>query len=81
MRYIQQTYHDNTHPLIKMLCEEMNRQQCTQEQLAQRAGVDVRSFRRWKTNYRGAQFGSLEACWNALGYDLKPVHIKEDTGR
>ena len=61
---------DNAHPLVKHIFTAMNERRITKKAMAQKAGVEYSSFASWQ--YRGYRphLANLEACLNALGYEL-----------
>ena len=60
---------ENTHPLVKFLFAEMTRQEVTVTVLSRKSGVGRASISQWREMVQ-PDFFSLEACLNALGYDL-----------
>lgn len=60
------------HPLVKRLVQEMRDQRCTYATLGKRAGVGWRTISHWRNGIMDPQLGTIEACFNALGYELVP---------
>lgn len=63
---------DRAHPLVKVLFEEMNRQKIGLTEMSDRSGYTTQCIKDWRTRY-SPNIRSLEACFNVLGYELKPV--------
>lgn len=63
---------DRAHPLVKVLFEEMNRQNIGLTEMSDRSGYTTQCIKDWRTRY-SPNIRSLEACFNVLGYELKPV--------
>jgi transcriptional regulator with XRE-family HTH domain len=63
----------NTHPLVKFLSHEMARQRATLSDVAERAGVCVKTISAWRGGDRAPKLADMEAVLNVLGYDLKAV--------
>lgn len=74
----QLTVPDRAHPLVKFVFREMQKQRATFADVATRAGVGVATIGNLK-NARGAnpQLGTIEACLNALGFELTVKVRKE----
>lgn len=64
------------HPLIRRLYEEMSHQQFGVTDTAERAGVARETIKGWRKSHC-PRIGELEACFNVLGYTLKPTKMKE----
>lgn len=60
------------HPLVRLLFEEMTRQQIGVLDMAERAGLGEHTLKHWRTRST-PKVDSLEACFNVLGLRLKPV--------
>lgn len=63
---------DRAHPLVKRLYEEMNTQGVDLHEMSHRSGYTVDCLKDWRTR-SSPNIRSLEACFNVLGYELKPV--------
>jgi hypothetical protein len=63
-------------PVLRFLFEEMHRQQCTDQDLSTRTGIHVRSFYHWRATSQPT-VGNLQACLNALGYELTVRKAKD----
>lgn len=63
-------------PMVRFLFEEMHRQQCTDEELQKRTGINCRTFYHWRASSQPT-VGNLQACLNALGFELT-VRRKRD---
>lgn len=63
---------DRAHPLVKRLYQEMNAQGVGLQQMSDRSGYTVDCLKDWRTR-SSPNIRSLEACFNVLGYELKPV--------
>lgn len=60
------------HPLARRIFAELNAQERNQEWLARASGVSARTIDGWKRRH-SPTIVTLEACFNALGYDLDVV--------
>ena len=78
LQWFPHKYADNAHPLVKALCDEMNRQRVPANMVATRAGVTANAISKWKRNKRIFDINSIEACFNVLGFTLKPVRKKDN---
>lgn len=67
-------------PIVAKMFEEMQRQRCPLIELADRVGVHVNTLSAWKNKGQACRLVEIEACWNALGYELRPV-LKRDDGQ
>lgn len=77
-RYTRVTIPEKAHPLVKHLFLEMRNQRLGVMDMADRSGVSAGSLVNWRTRMTPKGIPSLEACFNVLGYTLKPVRIKDD---
>lgn len=68
---------ESAHPLIRRLYEEMSYQQLGVTDTAERAGVARETIKGWRKNHC-PRIGELEACFNVLGYTLKPTRMKDN---
>ena len=59
----------NAHPAVRRLFAEMNTQQCSQNTMAERSGVNKNTFKDWK-NRTVPTVDNLESCLNVLGLSL-----------
>lgn len=59
-----------THKLLTFLWGEMNAQQVSQEDVAERAGVSSSAMRKWRNGSRKPNLIDLEAIFNVLGYQI-----------
>lgn len=57
------------HPLVRFLFEEMARQKITNPVVAKQAGVSKDAMWEWR-NRTTPKVSDLEACLNAIGYEL-----------
>lgn len=57
------------HPLVRLMFEEMNRQQLGMLDLSERSGVNKNTIKDWKKRSI-PQVHNLAACFNALGLTL-----------
>ncbi len=55
--------------VVKRLYQLMDSQAVSTESVAIRAGVDATTMVHWRTR-RNPNFNNIEACLNALGYEL-----------
>lgn len=67
---------NGAHPLIRRLYEEMSRQQLGVTDTAERAGVARETIKGWRKRHC-PRIGELEACFNVLGYTLKPTRMRK----
>ena len=65
------------HPLVKRLFEEMNARQITRQQLANRSGVCVDTFKSWRIK-ANPLITNLEACFNSIGMELTVKEITNE---
>ena len=70
---------DRAHPLVRQMFDEMNEQQCSQQTMSERSGINKNTFRSWRTK-AVPRIDDLEACLNVLGFEIVVRPIK-DTGR
>lgn len=66
---------NNSHPLVKKLFEEMNRQRIGVCDMADRSGVNKNTINDWKKRSM-PRLDNIDACYNVLGLKLK-VNITE----
>lgn len=64
------------HPLLRRLWAEMAAQRVSQEDVAERSGVSSSAMRKWRNATRKPNLPDLEACFNALGYELTIREIR-----
>lgn len=76
-RFRLHTIPAHTHPLVRELIREMNEQQCTYKTLSKRTGMHQDTIRRWRDQSM-PRINDLEACFNALGKQLKVTDIREN---
>ena len=67
---------ERAHPLVRRLFAEMNEQQCSQQTLSERSGINKNTFRSWRTK-AVPRLDDLEACLNVLGFELAIQPTKE----
>lgn len=67
---------ERAHPLVRRLFAEMNEQQCSQQTLSERSGINKNTFRSWRTK-AVPRLDDLEACLNVLGLELTIQPTKE----
>lgn len=65
------------HPLVRALFKEMNHHRIGVTDVAERAGIARNTFQGWCAKHN-PRVGDLEACFNVLGMELKPVHRRDD---
>ena len=70
-------YRDNTFYLVKMLVDEMNKQQISQNDMCRKVGIDRTMITKWKTKQRPT-IDLLRACFNVLGYDITIKRIRDE---
>lgn len=71
-------YCKSTNPVIVTLFKEMRRQRISILDLADRSGVSKQTISFWKYNrIANPLAANLEACYNVLGFTLKPTRIRE----
>jgi hypothetical protein len=54
----------------------MNEQQCSQQTMSERSGINKNTFRSWRTK-AVPRLDDLEACLNVLGLELTIQPTKE----
>lgn len=59
----------HTHPLVRKLFEEMNRQQIGPIDMSDRSGINKNTFKDWRTR-TAPTIDNLDACFNVLGFEL-----------
>ena len=64
-------------PLLKLLAEEVNKQEMSRNELQRLSGVDRSGFLRFIRNGSPGVF-NLEVLFAALGYKLVPVLIEKE---
>ena len=57
------------HPLVRRLFEGMNYNRICLTDVAERAGVNVKTIKAWRTQ-RNPNITGLEACFGVLGLEL-----------
>lgn len=69
---------DLAHPLVRQMFAEMNEQQCSQQTMSERSGINKNTFRSWRTK-AVPRIDDLEACLNVLGLKIviRPIKDKE----
>lgn len=67
---------ERAHPLVRRLFAEMNEQQCSQQTMSERSGINKNTFRSWRTK-AVPRLDDLEACLNVLGLELTIQPTKE----
>lgn len=67
---------ERAHPLVRRLFAEMNEQQCSQQTMSERSGINKNTFRSWRTK-AVPRLDDLEACLNVLGLELAIQPTKE----
>ena len=67
---------ERAHPLVRRLFTEMNEQQCSQQTMSERSGINKNTFRSWRTK-AVPRLDDLEACLNVLGFELTIQTTKE----
>lgn len=65
------------HPIVRWIWEQINSQRASQEDVAERAGVNSSTLRKWRDGVRSPRVVELEAVVNVLGYKLKVVLQEE----
>mgnify|MGYP001080586753 CR=1 FL=1 len=75
LHYRSLTIPQGCHPLVRELFEEMHAQRCGARDMADRSGVNVNTLKDWRTRTQ-PRIADLEACFNVLGYTLRPVERK-----
>jgi DNA-binding phage protein len=60
----------NCNPLVKWLCEEINRQDRSLGEVALKAGLGRNTISEWRTRGRPS-LPAFEAVANALGYEIE----------
>ena len=66
----------NGNPVVRFLFEEMERQQIHEACMSERAGFHRDTLRKWRNTHQ-PRITDIEACLNLLGYELKPVRVRE----
>ena len=70
------TVPDHVHPLVKVLFEEMNRQQIGVCDIADRSGVNKNTIIGWRKR-AVPNLVNIEACYTVMGYQLKLAKCRE----
>lgn len=65
------------HPIVRWIWQQINDQRASQEDVAERAGINSSTLRKWRDGVRSPRVVELEAVVNVLGYRLKIV-MQED---
>lgn len=65
------------HPLVKQLFHYMNTQQCSIEKICSAVNMSKVTMQTWKWT-ASPSLPLLIACYNYLGYDLRPVKMKDE---
>lgn len=76
LRHKRLKHSKHCHPLFNKLVDAMNQEQCSIDQLSKAVGFSRASFTYWRWK-SVPSLPILVACFNYLGYDLKPVRRKE----
>jgi hypothetical protein len=74
MRHMSISTAKASHPMVRRLYEEMNRQQCTYQRLEASSGVSRYTVMDWRRRY--PRLGDLIDCFQVLGYAIK-ITIEE----
>lgn len=77
LHYKTQRVPQNSHPLVKLLFVEMNAQQLTMKELAERSGVRRETIRQWKTR-ANPLLTHVDACLNVLGVRIIAAEMDDD---
>lgn len=75
IRYTRVTIPEHCHPLVKALFTEMQEQQCSVLDMAERSGVNKNTLKDWR-NRSNPRVHDLEACLNVLGKTLTVSSVK-----
>ncbi|MCO5059666.1 MAG: helix-turn-helix transcriptional regulator [Rhizobiaceae bacterium] len=67
----------HTHPLVRRLFQEMNRQKTTLTEVAERAGIRRGTISDWRYRYT-PRVSDLDAAFNVLGLELSVRPKRED---
>lgn len=67
----------HTHPLVRRLFREMNRQMTTLTEVAERAGIRRETISEWRYRYT-PRVSDLDAALNVLGLELTVKSRRED---
>ena len=65
---------EHGHPLVKALAAGMHMQEMTDSEMARLSGINRNTLKHWRS-HRNPRIPDLEACWNVLGFTLKPVPL------
>jgi hypothetical protein len=76
LRHKKLKHSKHCHPLFNKLVDIMNQEQCSIDRLSKAVGMSRATFTYWRF-VNTPSLTLLEACFNYLGYDLKPVRRKE----
>lgn len=74
-RFVRLSVPESAHPLVRHLFDEMAAQRCALTDMAERSGVNKNTLKDWRTR-TVPTVASLEACFNVLGFTLKPTKVK-----
>lgn len=77
LRFKKHKLPTKSHPLVRRLFVLMNEQQCSIDQMSKNVGIARATLQQWKWHNQPS-LELLIACFNYLGYDLKPVKMKDE---
>lgn len=66
-------------PLVRTLVDLLNDLAIPNIELARRTGITPQSLGRWFNRRGNPKMADLEACFNAIGYNLVPERIPDDS--
>jgi DNA-binding phage protein len=68
---------EHAHPLVRHLFMAMNHERIGLMDVAERAGIARNTLQGWCAKHN-PRVGDLDACFNVLGMELRPVYRRED---
>lgn len=74
-KFQQLSVPETAHPLVRELWRHMNDQRAPLRDVAEKAGVGYNAMVGWRTR-RLPRIDDLEACFNVLGYTLRPSPLQ-----
>lgn len=66
----KQVVPDEGHRFVRFIWNEMNRQQVSQEDVADRSGWSASAMRKWRKGNRAIPLQAMQDVLNVLGFDL-----------
>lgn len=70
--------HSGAHHLVKLIWKEINAQQASQQDVVDRAGINLRTMTKWRDGSRSPRMLEVEAVLNVLGFNLVARRVRDD---